>query len=83
MKVLLINGSPKANGNTAIALEEMAAVFAAEGIDAEVLRRSQQNFMVTPRDIDAQVRDLAKVIGFGINWALQDLEIDEITALLS
>jgi len=52
-------------------------------IDEEKLRSSQQNLMVTPRDIDAQVRDLAKVIGYGINWALQDLEIDEMNALLS
>lgn len=53
------------------------------GIDEDALRSSQQNLMVTPRDIDAQVRDLAKVIGYGINWALQDLEIEEINALLS
>lgn len=52
-------------------------------IDAEKLRSSQQNLMVTPRDIDAQVRDLGKVIGYSINWALQDLEIEEMTALLS
>ena len=52
-------------------------------IDEEKLRSSQQNLMVTPRDIDAQVRDLAKVVGYGINWALQDLEIEEINALLS
>lgn len=52
-------------------------------IDEKKLRGSQQNLMVTPRDIDAQVRDLAKVVGYGINWALQDLEIEEMTALLS
>ena len=52
-------------------------------IDADKLRSSQQNLMVTPRDIDQQVRDLAKVVGYGINWALQDLEIEEINALLS
>jgi len=52
-------------------------------IDEEKLRSGQQNLMVTPRDIDAQVRDLSKVIGYGINWALQDLEIEEINALLS
>lgn len=52
-------------------------------IDEEKLRGSQQNLMVTPRDIDQQVRDLAKVVGYGINWALQDLEIEEINALLS
>ncbi|MBE5809868.1 MAG: flavodoxin family protein [Clostridiales bacterium] len=37
MKVLLLNGSPKANGNTALALKEMAAVFAQEGIEAEII----------------------------------------------
>ena len=52
-------------------------------IDEEKLRGGQQNLMVTPRDIDQQVRDLGKVIGYGINWALQDLEIEEINALLS
>ena len=35
MKVLLINGSPKRNGNTALALKEMAEIFAQEGIEAE------------------------------------------------
>ena len=51
--------------------------------DGEALQKSRQNLMVTPRDIDQQVRDLSKVVGYGINWALQDLEIDEINALLS
>ena len=51
--------------------------------DGEALRKSRQNLMVTPRDIDQQVRDLSKVVGYGINWALQDLEIEEINALLS
>ena len=51
--------------------------------DGEALQKSRQNLMVTPRDIDQQVRDLGKVIGYGINWALQDLEIEEINALLS
>ena len=35
MKVLLINGSPRIGGNTAIALEEMEKVFAEEGIETE------------------------------------------------
>ena len=51
--------------------------------DGEALQKSRQNLMVTPRDIDQQVRDLAKVVGYGINWALQDLEIEEINALMS
>ena len=37
MKVLLINGSPKANGNTAYALNQMAEVFADQGIEAEII----------------------------------------------
>ena len=37
MKVLLINGSPKANGNTAIALQEMEKVFAQNGIETEII----------------------------------------------
>ena len=51
--------------------------------DLETLRSRPENLMVTPRDIDQQVRDLGKVIGYGINWALQDLEVDEINTLLS
>ena len=38
MKVLLLNGSPKPNGNTAHALREMADVFAQEGIEAEIIQ---------------------------------------------
>ena len=37
MKVLLINGSPKTKGNTALALEEMAKTFAEEGVEAEIV----------------------------------------------
>ena len=37
MKVLMINGSPHAKGNTAAALEEMKKVFDAEGMEAEIL----------------------------------------------
>lgn len=37
MKVLILNGSPKANGNTAIALAEMEKVFTENGIETEVI----------------------------------------------
>ena len=37
MKVLIINGSPHAKGNTAIALAEMAKVFESEGIETEIM----------------------------------------------
>lgn len=38
MKILLLNGSPRPNGNTAAALDEMEAVFAAEGLETERCR---------------------------------------------
>ena len=37
MKVLLINGSPKAKGNTALALDEVAREFAGLGVETETL----------------------------------------------
>ena len=42
MKVLLINGSPHKNGNTALALAEMEKVFAAEGVDCEIVHVGNQ-----------------------------------------
>ena len=38
MKVLIINGSPRVNGNTTIAVNEMVKVFEAEGVEAEVVQ---------------------------------------------
>ena len=38
MKVLMINGSPRPTGNTAVALAEMEAVFAKEGIEVETVQ---------------------------------------------
>ncbi len=37
MKVLLINGSPKANGNTARALAELESVFKDNNIETEII----------------------------------------------
>lgn len=42
MKVLLLNGSPNVNGNTARALEEMRVIFENEGIDTEVIQVGNQ-----------------------------------------
>lgn len=37
MKVLILNGSPRSNGNTAAVTAEMVKVFEAEGVETEVL----------------------------------------------
>ena len=42
MKVLMINGSPHTDGNTAIALAEMEKIFAEEGIETEILQVGNQ-----------------------------------------
>ncbi len=38
MKVLIINGSPRVNGNTFVAVREMEKVFAEEGVETEVVQ---------------------------------------------
>ena len=42
MKVLMLNGSPHPNGNTAAALEEMAKTFRQEGVEVEIIQVSSQ-----------------------------------------
>ena len=55
-----------------------------DDLDPEALRGAGDGLLVTPRDIDARVGDLAKVIGYGINLALQPgLTIADIDLFLS
>jgi len=42
MKVLMLNGSPRANGNTALALAEMEKVFALEGVEVKTVHVGNQ-----------------------------------------
>ena len=42
MKVLIFNGSPNVNGNTARSLEEMMAIFKEENIETEVIQVGNQ-----------------------------------------
>ena len=43
MKVLMINGSPRKNGNTSIALAEMERIFQEEGIQVETVQLGTQD----------------------------------------
>ena len=38
MKVLIINGSPRTNGNTSVAIREMEKVYREEGVETETLQ---------------------------------------------
>lgn len=53
-------------------------------LEPETLHGAASSLMVTPRDIDQSNADLAKVIGYGVNLALQDgLSIEDIELFLS
>ena len=55
-----------------------------EELEPHALGEAGGGLIVTPRDIDTQVHDLAKVIGYGINLALHPgLDIGDIDLLLS
>ena len=42
------------------------------------------SLLVTPKDIDSQVADLSKIIGYGISLALQrGLTVEDLELLLS
>ena len=43
MKVLMLNGSPRANGNTSLALAEMEKIFNQEGIEVETVQVGAAN----------------------------------------
>jgi multimeric flavodoxin WrbA len=43
MKVLILNGSPRANGNTTIAIKEMETIFQASGIEVETVSVGNKN----------------------------------------
>ena len=43
MKVVIINGSPRSQGNTAIAVNEMVKVFKSENVETEIFQIGNQN----------------------------------------
>lgn len=53
-------------------------------LEPEALHGIGSGLMVTPRDIDQSAADLAKVIGYGVNLALQDgLSLSDIEMFLN
>ncbi len=43
MKILIINGSPRINGNTSIAINELVKTFKGENVDTEEIRVGNEN----------------------------------------
>ena len=55
-----------------------------DDLDPAALRGVGSSFLVTPRDIDQRVKDLARVIGFGIDLALHPhLSVEDVELFLS
>lgn len=54
----------------------------AELLEPSALHAHGTGVMVTPRDIDAQIRELSRVVGYGIDLALQPLAYAELCALM-
>ena len=92
----IVPGSGVGNRRCAFTREELGVPVYAVGVptvmDADTLRtsrKSQQDravrdLIVTPRSIDTRVREIGKLLGYGIDLALQpELSFDDIPVFLS
>lgn len=52
-------------------------------LDPVLLEKMSGSLIVTPKDADQKVADIAKVLGYAINMALHDFSVEEITSFLS
>lgn len=71
---------------TVVSVETAARDLLAQagGDEARLPRLQGQGLFVTPESIDAKIRELAKVIGYGLDLAFQpELEVEDLEALLA
>ena len=54
-----------------------------DGAQCEALDDLSQPFSITTRDIDREVADTARLIGYAVNMALQHISVEEIDLYLS
>lgn len=84
----LIPGSGVGNHRQPINRETLGLPVIAIGLPtvisgAALSEELQDDLFVTPRDIDQRVRELSRLLGYGINLALQpSLSLEDITGLL-
>ena len=63
---------------------DLAEQAGAADLNPEDLSKYAGGMIVTPREIDANVGDISKLVGYGINTALhKDISIDDINMFLS
>ena len=76
-------GIPTVVDGATLALDVLAQA-GREDLEPEALGGSGADLFVTPREIDTQVADLAKVIGYGVSLALNPhLTVDDLDLLLA
>lgn len=83
-------GSGVGNHRLAITAETVGVPVVSVGVptvmdaaDLGAPREGEEPLFVTPRDIDSRVRELSRIVGYGVTLALQPhLTIDDITGLL-
>ena len=74
-------GVPTVVDAATLALDILEEAGASQ-LEPSALRGRGAGVMVTPRDIDAQIRELSRVVGYGIDLALQPLGYEELCALM-
>ena len=84
----IIPGSGVGNARTELSRRSLGVPVVAVGVptvvDAAVFGAEEMGLIVTPRDIDRQVRDCARLIGYSLNLALHPgLTIGDIDMFLS
>lgn len=84
----LIPGSGVGNHRAAVNEETLGVPVIAIGVPTVMELPDESNstglLFITPRDIDSRVRELSRLIGYGITLATQpDLTVEDITGLLS
>lgn len=58
-------------------------IAAKKGFDKIDLSKYSGDLLVTPRDIDENIKDMAKIIGYGINMSIHDMSTHDIDMFLS
>ena len=84
----IVPGSGVGNARAALSRDTLGVPVVAVGmptvVDAAVFGAGEKGLIVTPRDIDRQVRDGARLIGYALNLALHPgLTIGDIDMFLS
>jgi hypothetical protein len=51
-------------------------------VQAEDFGQYGREMIVTPREIDEKMAEIARLLGYGIDLALHELSVAEITALI-